>query len=138
MVSISKFTRKFANEQKYVVNFSYADDFDFPYVSFRINLGTPSKRPFILKALVKVCLGFGRADDLRNHAPARHRWPLPVGRPTSKLIAIKECSPAGRSGGWSRHDEHGVDRQTLGLLARESWSDGFVRRWRRMRNIGAL
>src|SRR5580692_9100043 len=111
----------FANGQKYVTKFPYADDFDFPYVSFRINLGTPSKRPFILKALVKVCLGFGRADDLRNHAPARHRLPLPVGRPTSKLIAIKECSPAELLddpvvGLVSMSD--GVDRQTIELLAR--------------------
>ena len=30
---------------------------------------------------------------MRNHAPTRHRVPLPVGRPTSKRIASKECSP---------------------------------------------
>jgi len=53
MVSISNSTRKFVNEQKYVVNFSYADDFDFPYVSFRINLDAPAERPFIRKTLVK-------------------------------------------------------------------------------------
>ena len=110
------FYQEFCKWQKYLAIFAYTDNFDFPYVSFRINLDTPSKRPFILKALVKVCLGFGRADDLRNHAPARHRLPLPVGRPTSKLIAIKECSPA------ELLDDpvvglvpmsDGVDRQTL-------------------------
>jgi hypothetical protein len=67
--------------------------------------------------------------------------PLPVGRSTSKRIAIKACSPA------ELLDDpvvdlvtmsDGVDRQTIELLARDGWSDGFVRRWRRMRNIGAL
>src|SRR5712671_3714826 len=65
------------------------------------------------------CLGFGRADDLRKHAPARHRLPLSVGRSTSKRIAIKECSPA------ELPDDpvvglvpmsDGVDRQTLEVL----------------------
>jgi len=48
--------------------------------------------------------------------------PLPVGRPTSKRIAIKECSPA------ELLDDpvvglvtmsNGVNRQTLEILARE-------------------
>jgi hypothetical protein len=55
MVSISTFTRNFANGQKYIANFVYTDDFDFPYVSFRINLDAPPERLFIQKALVK-CL----------------------------------------------------------------------------------
>jgi hypothetical protein len=59
--------------------------------------------------------------------------PLSVGRSTSKRIAIKECSPAellddSVVGLVTMSD--GVDRQALELLARDSWSDGFVRRWR--------
>jgi len=76
---------------------------------------------------------------LRKHAPARHRLPLSVGRPTSKRIAIKECSPAELPddpvvGLVTMSD--GVDRQALELLARDGRSDGFVRRWRPLRNIG--
>ena len=37
------------------LNFPYTDDFDIPYVSFRINLDAPPQRPFIRKALV-MCL----------------------------------------------------------------------------------
>jgi hypothetical protein len=64
-----------------------------------------------------------------------------LSRPDGKRIAIKECSPA------ERVDDPavglvaisgGVDRQTLELLDRDDESDGFVRRWRRMRNMGAL
>jgi len=56
---------------------------------------------------------------LRKHAPARHRLPLPVGRSTSKRIAIKECSPAELLddpvvGLVTMSD--GVDRPTLELL----------------------
>jgi hypothetical protein len=57
MVSISNFTRKFANGQEYAVNFPYTDDFDFPYVSFGINLDAPPDRPSIQKALVKCLPG---------------------------------------------------------------------------------
>ena len=58
-------------------------------------------------------------DDLRKHAPARHRLPLSVGRSTSKRIAIKECSPAellddSVVGLVTMSD--GVDRPTLELL----------------------
>jgi hypothetical protein len=56
--------------KRYVINFPYIDDFDLPYVSFRINLDAPPERPFIQKALVKCLPGFGRADDLHKHAPA--------------------------------------------------------------------
>jgi hypothetical protein len=56
---------------------------------------------------------------------------------TSKRIAIKECSPADPVVGLVTMSE-GVDRQILELLARDGWSDDFVRRWRRVRNIGAL
>ena len=45
--------QKFCKWQKYLAIFAYTDNFDFPYVSFRINLDTPSERPFIQKALVK-------------------------------------------------------------------------------------
>jgi hypothetical protein len=45
MVSISTFTRNFANGQKYLANFVYANDFDFPYVYFRINLDAPTGAP---------------------------------------------------------------------------------------------
>ena len=68
-----------------------------------------------------VCLGsVGRTTC--ETAPARHLLPLPVGRPTSKRIAIKECSPA------ELLDDpvfglvtmsNGVNRQTLEILARE-------------------
>jgi hypothetical protein len=138
MVSIANFIRKFENDRKYVVNSFYTDDFDFPYVSFRINLDAPLGVPTYKEG---PGLGFGRAGDLRQHAPARHRFALPVGRPTRERIAIKECSPA------ERVDDPavglvaisgGVDRQTLELLDRDDESDGFVRRWRRMRNMGAL
>jgi hypothetical protein len=55
-----------------------------------------------------------------KHAPARRRLPLPVGRSTSKRIAIKECSPAELLddpvvGLVTMSD--GVDRQTIELLA---------------------
>jgi hypothetical protein len=119
MVSIANFIRKFENERKYVVNTSYTDDFDFPYVSFRINLDAPPGVPTYKEG---PGLGFGRADDLRKHAPARHRFPLPVGRPTRERISIKECSPA------ERVDDPavglvaisgGVDRQTLEFLDRD-------------------
>ena len=53
----SNFTRKFANGQEYAVNFPYTDDFDFPYVSFGINLDAPPDRPSIQKALVKCLPG---------------------------------------------------------------------------------
>ena len=45
--------QKFCKWQKYLAIFAYTDNFDFTYVSFRINLDTPSERPFIQKALVK-------------------------------------------------------------------------------------
>jgi hypothetical protein len=45
MVSISTFTRNFANGQKHLANCVYADDFGFPYVSFRINLDAPTGAP---------------------------------------------------------------------------------------------
>src|SRR5271167_2475829 len=78
--------------------------------------------PSTQKALLKCLPGVWSADDLRKHAPARHRFPLPVGRPTGERIAIKECSPA------ERLDDPviglvtmsgGVDRQTLELLDRD-------------------
>ena len=55
-------------------------------------------------------------------APARHRLPLSVGRPTSKRIAIKESTAAELLddpvvGLVTMSD--GVDRQTLEILARE-------------------
>jgi hypothetical protein len=55
-------------------------------------------------------------------APARHRLPLSVGRPTSKRIAIKESTAAELLddpvvGLVTMSD--GVDRQTLEVLARE-------------------
>jgi hypothetical protein len=37
--------------------FPYTDDFDFPYVSFGINLDAPPDRPSIQKALVKCLPG---------------------------------------------------------------------------------
>jgi hypothetical protein len=42
---------------EYAVNFPYTDDFDFPYVSFGINLDAPPDRPSIQKALVKCLPG---------------------------------------------------------------------------------
>jgi hypothetical protein len=66
MVSISNFTGHFANGQKYIVNLSDTDDFDFPYVSFGINLDAPPEPPFIQRALVKCLPGVRWADDLRN------------------------------------------------------------------------
>jgi hypothetical protein len=55
-------------------------------------------------------------------APARHRLPLSVGRPTSKRIAIKESTAAELLddpvvGLVTMSD--GVDRQTLEILARK-------------------
>jgi hypothetical protein len=44
-------------------------------------------------ALVKCLPGVRSGGRLGNHAPTRHRLPLPVGQPTSKRIGIKECSP---------------------------------------------
>jgi hypothetical protein len=80
----------------------------------------------------------GRTICVNTHPPATDcRFPLAGQR----RIAIKACSPA------ELLDDpvvdlvtmsDGVDRQTIELLARDGWSDGFVRRWRRMRNIGAL
>ena len=61
----------------------------------------------------------GRTICVNTHPPA-HRLPLPVGRSTSKRIAIKECSPAELLddpvvGLVTMSD--GVDRQTIELLA---------------------
>jgi hypothetical protein len=105
---------------KYAVNLPCTDDFDFSYVSFGINLDAPPDRPSIQKALVKCLPGVRSGDGLRKHAPARHRLPLPVGRSTSKRIAIKECSPAELLddpvvGLVTMSD--GADRQTIELLA---------------------
>ena len=94
MVSISNFTGSL-QMAKYVVNFTYTDDFDFPYVSFRINLDAPPERPFIQKALVKCLPGVRSGGRLaKPHPPAtdcRSRWPANVER-----IAIKKCSLARR------------------------------------------
>ena len=119
MVSISIFTKNFANGQKYVVNLPYTDDFDLPYLSFRINLDAPPEPPFIQRALVKCLPGVRWADDLRNRTRPP---PLAASRPTSKRIAIKECSPAELLddpvvGLVTMSD--GVDRRTLEILARE-------------------
>jgi hypothetical protein len=72
-------------------------------------------------------------------APARRRVPLPLAGP--RLIAIKKCSPAELLDdpvvGFVTMSD-GVDRQILELFDRDGWSDGFVRRGRRMRTIWAL
>jgi hypothetical protein len=76
-------------------NVPYTDNFDFPYVSFRFNFGCPTEAPIYTEGPGEVfCLGFGREDDLRKHAPAAppvaaRRWPA-----NGEQIAIKECSPA--------------------------------------------
>ena len=46
------------------------------------------KAGFIYANFRSEVLGFGRADDLRKDAPARHRFPPPVGRPTGEQTAI--------------------------------------------------
>jgi hypothetical protein len=108
MVSISNFTRKFANGQEYAVNFPYTDDFDFPYVSFGINLDAPPDRPSIQKALVKCLPGVrsgGRFAQTRTRPPpiAASRWPVNVEANCDQGVLARRV--AGRSGGRSRHDE---------------------------------
>src|SRR5580700_10504364 len=108
MVSISNFTRKFANGQDYAVNFPYTDDFDFPYVSFGINLDAPPDRPSIQKALVKCLPGVrsgGRFAQTRTRPPpiAASRWPVNVEANCDQGVLARRV--AGRSGGRSRHDE---------------------------------
>ena len=66
---------------------------------------------------------------MRKDAPARHRFPPPVGRPTGEQIAIKECSPAEllddpAVGLVTMSD--GVDRQIIELFDRDARQDGFV------------
>src|SRR5271165_1458660 len=61
-----------------------------------------SEPPFIRKTLVKclpVCLGFGRAEDLRNRT--RSRWPAQA-HCDQEVLARRA---AGRSGGRFRDDE---------------------------------
>jgi len=54
MVSIANHTRNFANEQKYVVNCFCTNDFDFPYVSFRINFDAPAGVPIYTEGPAEV------------------------------------------------------------------------------------
>jgi hypothetical protein len=67
---------------------------------FRINLDAPSQSPFTQKALVK-CLPGVRWADACETAPARHRFPLPVG-PANVEANLRSRR---RSGGRSCHDE---------------------------------
>jgi len=106
---------------KYAVNFTYTNDFDFPYVSFGINLDAPPDRPSIQKALAKCLPGVpvGRTICVNTRPPATD-CRSPFGRSTSKRIAIKECSHAKLLDdpvvGLVTMSE-GVDRQTSELLA---------------------
>src|SRR5947208_1996094 len=65
-----EFYRVFTNEQKYVAYFAYADDFDFPYVSFRISFDAPPESPFIQRALVKCLPGVRVGGRLAKPHPS--------------------------------------------------------------------
>jgi hypothetical protein len=98
------------NRKKYVINFLISMILVSSYICFRINLGTLSDRLFIQRLWRRVCLGFGRANDLYKHAPACHRFPLSVWPANVQRIAIKAVvarGAAGRCGGWSGHNEKG-------------------------------
>ena len=118
MVAISTFTRNFANGQRYIANFVYTDDFNFPYVSFRINLDAPTGAPIYTES---VCLGFSRSGDLCKHAPPATgcRSPLAGQRRANCDQGVLARRTAGRSdpvvGLVPMSD--GVGRQTLELLA---------------------
>ena len=70
-----------------------------------------------------ICLpGLGWADDLRNHTPARHRLPLsvwPVNAAKFDLGVLARRAVTGRDPVVGLVTmSHGVDRQTLEILAR--------------------
>jgi hypothetical protein len=140
MVPILNFTRKFSNEKRQVMNFSHTDGLVFPYICCRINLDITQDLPIYTEAVVICLVGLSWADDLRNHTPARHRLPLsvrPVNAAKCDLGVLARRAVTGRDPVVDLVTmSHGVDRQTLELLARTVCQASVVRRRRRMRNIG--
>jgi|SRR5208283_1007218 len=108
-------------------------NFDFLRVSSRINLDALIGAPIYTEDPGEVSAWGSVGRKTCETAPA------PAGRP--RRIAIKKCSPAELLDdpvvGFVTMSD-GVDRQILELFDREGWSDGFVRRGRRMRTIRAL
>src|SRR5207244_10193575 len=78
MVSSSKIYQEFCEPTKYFADFTYIEDFDFPYMSFRIDLDAPIKAPIYtggseVSAWVSVerrtCVP--ARPDVRQHAAVR-------------------------------------------------------------------
>src|SRR5271166_3700416 len=107
MVSISNFTRYFTNGEKYIINFTDADNFDFLRMSSRINLDALIGAPIYTKALVKCLTGVRWAEDLRNRTR-----PPPVAFLHSLTTGPWAIPGVARSGGMNKQL---LQHRTVGL-----------------------